>query len=509
MFLSKATTAFQEKVFKEIVGSLLELDQGKSLHDRKRARHKAKGYMIEDRKLWKVGDRNSVWSRPRVECVTQKEAAALAWALHRDKGHFHWDNIKTELMDKILSPKLERSITKAIMDCGRCKNFGPSHIHSLLEPITRRKPFELMVSDTLSMPTGKGGYTKLNLTMDTYAQWLWASKLKVATGKTSTDTFVRICRAFTSPEALMTDGGPEFDNKELREACEARGTKQVIVAAYSPWVNGLLEGMNSKLLCILKRLCTPDLGEDEFEAMGWKDLPKNWPDYLDEAVEILNNRILPSLHYSPNELLLGMVINSRQTPLTDATSALHEHDVAVHMALVDQQQFDGYSQIVDHAHRRKVAFDRRVMRHAPREVIFKAGQLVQVYRSDLDYTFLSVHKMEAKWSVPRRVIKHDRNSYTITTVQGAPIPGRFSSRRLRRFLPREGTKLAMAQALVEAELGLAEEEADKPEMEEDTEGVDEQGETEETMGGEVEDDLEDVGGSEQGDVALFDSSGAD
>ena len=67
----------------------------------------------------------------------------------------------------------------------------------------------------------------------------------------------------------------------------------------------------------------------------------------------------------------------------------------------------------------------------------------------------------------------------------------------------------MAQALVEAELGLAEEEADKPGIEEDTEGVDKQGKTKETMEGEVEDDLEDVGGLEQGDMALFNPSGTD
>jgi len=146
----------EEKVFQEIVRSILELDQGKSLRDRKRARHKAKGYMIEGNKLWKVGDRKSIRSRPRIECVTQKEAAALAWTLHQTKGNFHRDNIKAELLDKILSPKLDKSITTAIIDCGRCKNFRSTHIHSLLEPITRRHPFELMVSDTLSMPTGKG-----------------------------------------------------------------------------------------------------------------------------------------------------------------------------------------------------------------------------------------------------------------------------------------------------------------------------------------------------------------
>ena len=68
----------EEKVFKDIVGSLLELNHGKSLRDRKRVRHRAKGYMIEGGKLWKVGNRKSIRSKPQVECMMQKEASALA-----------------------------------------------------------------------------------------------------------------------------------------------------------------------------------------------------------------------------------------------------------------------------------------------------------------------------------------------------------------------------------------------------------------------------------------------
>jgi len=129
------------------------------------------------------------------------------------------------------------------------------------------------------------------------------------------------------------------------------------------------------------------------------------------------------------------------------------------MAYVGQQQFDGYSQIMAHADRRKTTFDRNVMAKAPQEVIFKAGQLVQVYRSDLDYTFQTIRKLEPKWSVPRRVIERDRNSYTIATLKNVPILGRFSSRRLRRFIPRKGTALAAEQELIEKEMALAEEEA--------------------------------------------------
>jgi hypothetical protein len=171
------------------------------------------------------------------------------------------DNIKANLLDKITSPKMDQSITKAILNCSKCKGFGTTHPHSLLELIMRRHPFELMVADTLSLPKRKGGFTKAGLWVDIYSQHMWGTKLKsAATAKSSTKSYGDICDLFTASETLMTDGGPEFDNKELREACAGWGTKLEICPAYSPWVNKLLEGTNAILLNRLKRMCAPDLG---------------------------------------------------------------------------------------------------------------------------------------------------------------------------------------------------------------------------------------------------------
>jgi hypothetical protein len=388
----------EEKVFLEVIDSLLELDHGNCLKIRKRAKHKAKGYMIEEGRLWKIGD-GSVRARARVECVTQEETMALAWEEHRNNGHFYRDNIKANLLDKITSPKMDQSITKAILNCGKCKGFGTTHLHSLLEPITRRHPFELMVADTLSLPKGKGGFTKVGLWMDVYSQHVWGTKLKsAATAKSSTKSYGDICDLFTVSETLMTDGGPEFDNKDLREACAGRGTKLEICPAYSPWVNGLLEGTNAILLNRLKRMCAPDLGEDEYAAM---DLPANWPDHLDAAIRYINNRILPYLKYSPNELLLGLIVNTSTTPPNGVSAPPTTEEVDLQMAYVDQQRFDGYSQIVEHAQRRKAAFDKVVLAHPPREVTFRAGDLAQVYRSDLDFTLATDRKLLPKFSAPR------------------------------------------------------------------------------------------------------------
>jgi hypothetical protein len=90
-----------------------------------------------------------------------------------------------------------------------------------------------------------------------------------------------------SPEVFMCDSGPEFDNKVVCAYCKSKGIELHILPAMSPWMNGLLEGMNSKLLGRWKRMCIPDLGEDEYKAMSATDLPSNWLDHLDAAVESL------------------------------------------------------------------------------------------------------------------------------------------------------------------------------------------------------------------------------
>ena len=299
------------------------------------------------------------------------------------------------------------------MECGKCKGFGSTHLHSLLEPITRQHPFKLMAADTLSMPKGKGGIIKLGLWMDVYAQWVWVTKLKTtAMGKSSCKSYGDICYLFMASETLMTDGGPEFDNTELHAECDKRGTKLQICPAYYPWVNGLLEGTNSILLNRLKWMCAPDLGEDKYGNM---DIPSNWPDHLEAAVQSINNCILPNLKYSPNELLLGLVINTKPTITNFLSTAPTEEEVETQMAYMDQQRFDRYAQIIDHAQRRKATFNKQVLSHTPREVVFRAGDLMQVYRNDLELTLKTDRKIIPKFSAPRQVIKRNQNSYQIVS----------------------------------------------------------------------------------------------
>ncbi|KAJ6609134.1 hypothetical protein B0H10DRAFT_1689492, partial [Mycena sp. CBHHK59/15] len=112
--------------FVEVLDAVYERDHGKSLREKKRARHWASGYMVADGRLWRIGDAKSIHARDRVECVSKKEAQELAWCgsatclarrlrMHVENGHFGQDLIKIKLMDSVYSPKLDQSIVTAIL----------------------------------------------------------------------------------------------------------------------------------------------------------------------------------------------------------------------------------------------------------------------------------------------------------------------------------------------------------------------------------------------------------
>jgi len=79
-----------------------------------------------------------------------------------------------------------------------------------------------------------------------------------------------------------------------------------------------------------------------------------------------------------------------------------------------------------------------------------------------------------------------RNSYKLVNLDGSPIEGTFSSRRLRVFIPREGTKLAEAQK--ELEIQLEKEEVERKERGEEDEECEEEDEGEENEGNEEEEE---------------------
>jgi hypothetical protein len=125
----------------------------------------------------------------------------------------------------------------------------------------------------------------------------------------------------------------------------------------------------------------------------WIHYTSNWPNHLDTAIKNLSDQILPTLKFSPNELLLGLPLNAGHTNSPEDIELPTEEEIAVHMALVKQRQLDGYTTMVDHMAKRKSEFNKKLLWHTPKNVVFQPGDLIQVHATEWVHTFASIKKL--------------------------------------------------------------------------------------------------------------------
>jgi len=293
---------------------------------------------------------------------------------------------------------------------------------------------------------GKEGFHTAGIYLDMCSQHVWGYKFKMhGTAAMTNKSLNNIFHNFVPPETFVVDGGKHFKNQEVVENCECWGTRLHMVAAYPPWVNGLVKGTNRLLLYVLARLCAPEVGEDGWQATTWDKLPATWPDHFDKAIHILNWCILPTLKFCPKEILLGLVVNTSKTPMEVSSSFLPPSDIDTHMTYVVQQHLDGYAEAVHHTVQWKAAFDHKVTKSRAGVVVFDKGQLVQVYNNKLALTLGTERKLVLLWSPPCCMAECLLNSCKLETSAGTPLEGLFNARHLWGFMLKEGTELAMQQ----------------------------------------------------------------
>ncbi|QRV78980.1 Retrovirus-related Pol polyprotein from transposon opus [Ceratobasidium sp. AG-Ba] len=385
---------------------------------RKKRAHRAEEYLIEDGKLWLVRGRG-MKGDSKVECIPASEAKALALAVHSAGGHFGRDMTILTLQLRYFWPELRRDVVETVTSCPRCKNFGPQLLSAHMQPITRARPFDLLVGDYVSLPTGHGGFKTVLVLVDVYSRFMFTFPLKgPGTGKFTVDALSKI-------------------SDEVREWATTQGVQPLTTPPYAPWTNGLAEGSIKLLIGRLKALCTATVGESPEEDSDPTSTPSAWPKHLAHATAQLNDRVLPSLRYTPRELLTGQPRAEHRIQLSHPSSEPTQHEVDVNMALTYALRQDAYALALEHANKRKRAFDKHV-----RAIEFHPGDLVQRYNARWDETHSSTRKLVPRWSGPLRIVSRSLNSYALEDLHGQPFASAAHARLLRPFIPRPGSALA-------------------------------------------------------------------
>ena len=331
--------------------------------------------------------------------------------------------------------------------CPRCKNFGPKLMNALLAPITRARPFDLLCGDYLSLPVGTGGFKTVLLFVDVYSRFTFGFMTRSAgTGSFTVDCLDQVSNVVMSPASFMSDNGSHFDCKEVDDWAARNGTTIIHSPAYTPSVNGLVEDANKILLGRLRTLCATDVGESQTDDGRPASPPaRSWPKFLQTAIRQMNDRILPSLGYSPRELMTGILTADRKYQVGASIRQQHSPsgslqptpEVDVNLALAYALRADGAERALIHAKERKRLFDRKVwlLAAAP-------GDLVQKYNPRWDNTHSTERKQVPKWSDPLRIRERRNTSYVLENLDGGLVSPSTHARHLRKFLPRPGSALA-------------------------------------------------------------------
>ncbi|QRW10689.1 Retrovirus-related Pol polyprotein from transposon opus [Ceratobasidium sp. AG-Ba] len=413
--------------------------------ERKRRAHRAEGYFVEDGKLWLAGGKNAR-SGHRVECIPVTEGQQLALSVHEAGGHFGRDMTVLALQQRYHWPRLRHHATEAATSCPRCKNFGPRLLSALLKPITRARPFDLLVGDYVALPEGHGGFKTVLVLVDVYSRYLFAfASRKPGTGRFTVDALDKLSQLLLTPRSFMADRGKHFDCVEVKTWADGQGVQLLKTPPYAPWANGLAEGYVKLLIGRLKKLCAPTVGEDPTDIEDPNTTPSAWPKHLATAVAQLNDRVTPSLGYTPRELMTGQLSAERKAKLSQAVVNRAVSDADVNLGLTYALQQDAFANALEHAKRRKKTFDRGV-----REVNFSPGDLVQKYDARLDETHSTLRKLAPRWSGPLRVVERAANSYKLEDLAGNPFSLAAHARLLRPFIPRPGSTLAEYSRSLEA-----------------------------------------------------------
>ena len=137
------------------------------------------------------------------------------------------------------------------------------------------------MADYLKLPVGKNKMSNVLFFVDAVLGFVWGQKQVAAgMGKSTEKLLTKIVQGFEKPRVWQMDGGSHFKGPELKEACERLGITRIVMPAYTAWVNGLVEGVNKLFLSCLKKKCAPDLDDSEYIDVDPKSIPRNWPDFL-------------------------------------------------------------------------------------------------------------------------------------------------------------------------------------------------------------------------------------
>ncbi len=129
--------------------------------------------------------------------------------------------------------------------------YKPPKAPAIVMPILS-EPFEQVAIDLVGpFPKAKEGYMYLLTYMYMATRWPEAIPLRKVTAKSVAEALWSIFSRTSIPEVLLSDQGPQFESRLLKELCTLVGVQKVRSSPYHPQTNRQVERMHRTFKAVL------------------------------------------------------------------------------------------------------------------------------------------------------------------------------------------------------------------------------------------------------------------
>mgnify|MGYP002716437696 CR=1 FL=1 len=228
-------------------------------------------------------------------CVPQQLIATMLEEFHTNYGHFGTDKTVNIISACFYWNNLRQDVKNFIRDCVLCQKSKPD-LHPLKQLLRSvpSKGLRYLVSIDLigALVPGTKQERYIFVVCDVYSRYVVAYCLRRATAVTVTRCLVdQYFKHLGIPLNILSDNGSQFTSRYFVQAMEDYGVKVHYVTPYNPRASPV-ERINAEISRLLRSFCHSNNRE--------------WPQFVNQAVLLLNYSISSSLNCAPCELHLNI-----------------------------------------------------------------------------------------------------------------------------------------------------------------------------------------------------------
>jgi hypothetical protein len=449
---------------------------GMPVKEFKKFKNRALQYVIRDGHLFRRPDK----SFPVARRVLDREDVrfnAIA-ELHDDAGHRGREATYRRVADRYFWDGMWKAVEKYVKTCPECQKRSSTRQEETLHPTWVDSRWEKLAVDVVYMPPSQGKKFIVVARSD-LSGWPEARALS-KNNSAQLSKFLWediVCRHGVFRKVVM-DGGPE-NRKLTKKLLEKYGMKRVLVSAYHPQANGMVERGHRPIVDSLSKLTnghTKGSWVDLLPVVLWADRTsvRASTGMTPYEFEYASRPVLPiELKYPTWSVLAWDSVRDDTDLVTMRARALERREEDIEEARLFLRRM---------RERNKEYFDNvRSVRRGPIE----KDCLVLVHNHHKEIDMSTQRKLDFRWTGPVRVrdVVPDKGTYILEDLNGARLRGTFAGNRIKRFYVREdilGHRLESERAaemmddFASTEDVAVEEEEDAAEIvSEEEEGVDE------------------------------------